>query len=46
MAIQVKGEISTFKVETAFDTVWLEGKRGKWNSGSSGEMRRYPEERQ
>ena len=30
----------------AFDTAWLESDRGKWNSGCSGEMRRYPEEHQ
>ena len=32
--------------ESAFETVNLEGSRGAWNSGWSGEMRRDPEEHQ
>ena len=45
MARQVRGKIFRLNRETAPETIWLEGKRGEWNSWWSGEMRRYHEER-
>ncbi len=43
-ALQVRCEIPGLNPGSAFDTVWLEYGRGKWNSWCSGEMRRYQEE--
>jgi hypothetical protein len=40
----VAGEISRLTREGACQTARLEGRRGAWNSGWSGEMRRDPEE--
>jgi hypothetical protein len=42
--MKVRCEIPGLNLGTAFETTYLEGRRRKWNSTSSGEMRRYVEE--
>ena len=41
MVAQVRSESPGLNPGTAFETVELECRRGKWNSYCSGEMRRY-----